>query len=220
MFLGIACSSAIAASQTEEKVPLLEKQKAMALYSPRPDYPYEARIRRMTGAGIAVLELNAAGLVTKATMAVSTGYSVLDKATLDNFRQWRFKPGAFKKVRIPIRYTMNYGHEYISYERTKESMDDVLAKYLGKGTLLKGPVPEYPKGDWTFKEGRGVYELHAAASGRVESVTILKSSGDATFDRVAQRTLAKWRLARGPLILELPLRFELTPESYRVQVAR
>jgi hypothetical protein len=45
---------------------------------------------------------------------------------------------------------------------------------------------------------------------------VLKTSGDAAFDDAAQKTLGKWRLSRGPLVLELPLRFVLTPSSYRV----
>lgn len=56
--------------------------------------------------------------------------------------------------------------------------------------------------------------------GRVPEVKILKSSGDLVFDREAVKTLDKWRLNRGPVVIELPLRFQLTPRSYSVDVGR
>ena len=100
-------------------------------------------------------------------------------------------------------------------------MDEALAKYLGKGTVLHAPIPEYPVyKEWDFKEGRGVYELHVDKSGKVEGVKILKSSGDEPFDHSAVKTLGKWRLSRGPLVIELPLRFVLTPQSYSVGIVR
>jgi hypothetical protein len=38
--------------------------------------------------------------------------------------------------------------------------------------------------------------------------------------RVAAKTLRKWRLRRGPLILELPLSFKLTPTKYTVDIPK
>lgn len=49
---------------------------------------------------------------------------------------------------------------------------------------------------------------------------VLQSSGDPIFDQAAAKALGKWQLNRGPLIVELPLSFVLTPRSYRVDVAR
>jgi TonB family protein len=62
--------------------------------------------------------------------------------------------------------------------------------------------------------------LHVDKSGRVDGVKILASSGDGTFDRVAVGTLRKWRLRRGPLTVELPLSFILTPTSFAVQIPK
>jgi outer membrane biosynthesis protein TonB len=45
------------------------------------------------------------------------------------------------------------------------------------------------------KQGKGAYELHAVKDGKVNEVRILKSSGDATFDRVAVETL-RWNSLR------------------------
>ncbi len=80
--------------------------KALATYAPRPQYPYEARSRRITGTGVCVVEVNAgSGSVTSTSMASSTGNPTLDSAALSAFRQWRFKPGSVSKVRIPITFS-------------------------------------------------------------------------------------------------------------------
>lgn len=85
--------------------------KALATYAPRPQYPYEARSRHITGSGVAVVEVGPSGSVTSASMASSLGNPILDNAALSAFRQWRFKPGSVSKVRIPITFTMT-GAQY------------------------------------------------------------------------------------------------------------
>src|SRR5207247_6771028 len=48
--------------------------KAVAIYAPKPEYPYEAKSRQVTGSGVAVLSVDtASGNVTDATMAQSIG---------------------------------------------------------------------------------------------------------------------------------------------------
>lgn len=154
-------------------------------------------------------------------MAQSTGSSLLDAAALEAFRRWRFAPGQIARVKTPITFSMLGGRPYTEYAVQSKSMDDVLAAFLGKGTVLKGPIPAYPRfSAWTNRHGKGVFELHAGKNGKVEQVRILKSSGDPTFNREAVKTLGKWRLRRGPIIVELPLSFQLTPTSYAVEVSR
>src|SRR4029434_10558327 len=81
--------------------------KAAALYAPKPEYPYEARSRHVTGSGGCVVDIDSSsGNVTSAAMASSTGNPILDNATVSAFRRWRFKPGAASKARIPITFTM------------------------------------------------------------------------------------------------------------------
>jgi TonB family protein len=194
--------------------------KALAIYAPRPQYPYEARARRQTGAGVASLVVDpSTGVVKNAEMARSTGHKILDNATLSAFRQWRFRPGLVAMVNIPITFTMG-GYVINQLQVTKNlNMDTVLAPFLGKGTVLHGPNPAYPRNAaWTDKQGKGTYELHVGKDGKVEDVRILKSSGDNTFDGVAVSTLRKWRLRKGPLIVELPLAFKLTPSRYDVWI--
>jgi TonB family protein len=82
--------------------------KAVAIYAPKPDYPYEARSRHQTGSGVCVLSVDvASGTVTDATMAQSIGSPILDNSTTSTFRRWKFRPGQVApKVKVPITYTM------------------------------------------------------------------------------------------------------------------
>jgi len=82
--------------------------KAVAIFAPKPDYPYEARSRHVTGSGVALLEVDtASGNVTSASMAQSIGSPILDNSTTSTFRRWRFQPGkCAPRVKVPITYTM------------------------------------------------------------------------------------------------------------------
>ena len=81
--------------------------KALALYAPKPGYPYEARRGNITGSGIAELTVNSeSGTVIDARMSQSTGSAVLDNATIETLRRWRFKPGVAENVEVPITYTL------------------------------------------------------------------------------------------------------------------
>ncbi|PYL87105.1 MAG: hypothetical protein DMF17_03945 [Verrucomicrobia bacterium] len=85
----------------------MSRAKALAIYAPRPQYPYEARSRRIMGSGVCVADVDpGSGNVTSATMATSIGNPILDNAAVSTFRQWRFRPGTVSKVRIPITFTM------------------------------------------------------------------------------------------------------------------
>jgi TonB family protein len=82
--------------------------KALSLYAPRPNYPYEARRGGVTGSGIAELTVNSAtGTVIDARMSQSTGSAILDRATVETLRTWRFKPGVADNVDVPITYTLS-----------------------------------------------------------------------------------------------------------------
>lgn len=81
--------------------------KALAVNSPRPEYPYEARSRHIMGSGVCVVSVDVStGAVTDASMAQSIGNPILDNSAVSAFRRWRFKPGTVSKVKIPITFTM------------------------------------------------------------------------------------------------------------------
>jgi len=83
----------------------LSVAQSMAITAPLPDYPYEAKRRNLTGSGTCVVSVDpATGTVTNATMFQSTGIPLLDKLTIQTFKNWRFKPGTVSEVRIPISY--------------------------------------------------------------------------------------------------------------------
>jgi len=85
----------------------ISSAKALATYAPRPQYPYEARSRKIMGSGVCVVTVDtASGSVTEATMAQSIGNPLLDNSAVTAFRQWRFRPGTVSKVKIPITFTM------------------------------------------------------------------------------------------------------------------
>jgi TonB family protein len=79
---------------------------AEAINAPVPVYPSEAKRQHITGDGVCIVTVDtASGKVTNATMEQSTGNAILDKSTIEAFRQWRFKPGTVSRVRVPITYT-------------------------------------------------------------------------------------------------------------------
>jgi len=85
----------------------MSRAKALAVNAPRPQYPYEARSRKITGSGICVVTVDpGSGSVTSAEMTQSIGSPILDGAALSAFRQWRFRPGTVSQVKIPITFTM------------------------------------------------------------------------------------------------------------------
>jgi len=187
-------------------------------------YPYWARVHHITGKGVAVMKVDTAtGKVTSCYMAISTGSAILDDAALTSFRTFRFKPGGAPAVKCPITFTMSpAGAEEVSgfYVRAKPT-DEALAPFLGKGTVEEGPMPAYPRSvPWSNKHGKGIYEIHVQKNGTVSEVKILQRSGDEVFDETAVFTLRQWHLHRGPLIIELPLVFNLTPNHYSVGVPK
>jgi TonB family protein len=96
----------------------IAKAKALAVYAPRPAYPYEARSKHLTGSGIVLLNVDpSSGNATSAQLLKSTGHKILDDSALEAFRQWRFKPGSVRKVGIPINFTMQGFRDYV---RTKD----------------------------------------------------------------------------------------------------
>jgi TonB family protein len=76
----------------------------------RPEYPYAAKRSGFHGRGILVGEVDfQTGAVTSVKMEKSTNSTILDQAALDAFRQWKFKPKALRRFRVPIVFTMGQG---------------------------------------------------------------------------------------------------------------
>jgi TonB family protein len=121
----IACSQGLVAAVSPEQMHALGAVAVKAVeYSPKPEYPREARAVHLTGAGIFIIVVHANdGRVAAVHVARSTGYKILDQAAVRAFSQWRFKPGALKSIAeaAPWRH-------------------DAIAKEIGKGDVpLKIP---------------------------------------------------------------------------------
>jgi protein TonB len=85
--------------------------RTFAMNAPRPEYPYEARRRNITGSGVVALMVDeATGAVIGAEMEQSIGSPILDQAALSALRRWRFKNGTPVRVRVPITFTMTGAH--------------------------------------------------------------------------------------------------------------
>ena len=83
----------------------LSAAKTVAISTPLPNYPYEARRSHVTGSGVCIMTVDTgSGNVTSAAMAKSTGNAILDKVTTDTFGKWRFKPGTISQIQVPITY--------------------------------------------------------------------------------------------------------------------
>jgi periplasmic protein TonB len=81
--------------------------RTLTLSAPRPDYPYEARRRNITGSGVVTLTVNeATGSVVAAEMEQTIGNPILDQSALGALRRWRFKIGTPSRVRVPITFTI------------------------------------------------------------------------------------------------------------------
>jgi TonB family protein len=73
----------------------------------KPEYPAAARAKDYHGSGIIRLVIDpTTGIVTSALVRRSTGYRVLDESAVNALRRWRWKPGTWKQVDIPVRFTV------------------------------------------------------------------------------------------------------------------
>jgi TonB family protein len=78
--------------------------------SSAPEYPYSERLHRHEGQGIVRLTLDLkTGLVTKAAMVKSTGFSALDQSAVRAFKRWTWKPGRWKEIYIPVNFRIGSG---------------------------------------------------------------------------------------------------------------
>ena len=177
---------------------------ALAIYAPRPAYPYAARDKRLTGSGIVLVNVDSStGTVVSAQMLKSTGYKVLDDSALEAFRQWRFKPGTVRKVRIPINFVMRGSPGYGEYLRA-------VGHSLWLQNATHWSLPEYPR-EARDKglTGKGVAMVKVdPRTGYVTSALMLKSTGQEILDNAALRTFRQWRFKpRTVTTLEIPVQF-------------
>jgi TonB family protein len=75
-----------------------------------PEYPYSEIARHHAGSGLFRVTLDLrTGSVVKVIVLKSTGFPALDNSAANAFRRWRWKPGKWKEIDLPITFTMAPG---------------------------------------------------------------------------------------------------------------
>jgi TonB family protein len=75
-----------------------------------PEYSPRDRLSRNQGSGLFRLKLDLrTGTVTNIAVIKAIGITTLDQSALAALRQWRWKPGKWKEVDIPITFGMSSG---------------------------------------------------------------------------------------------------------------
>jgi protein TonB len=72
-----------------------------------PQYSAEARLRHLQGTGFFRIVIDVkTGAVTQVVTLRSTGWAYLDAAAIAALRRWRWKPGTWKEVDVPVVFQM------------------------------------------------------------------------------------------------------------------
>jgi TonB family protein len=85
------------------------KKKPNFLSAPHPNYPLAARRLRMTGRGLFMLHFRPDGSCDKVVPIewIGAGGGILGRECVSTFLRWRCIPGAYKKIIIPISFTIS-----------------------------------------------------------------------------------------------------------------
>jgi TonB family protein len=72
-----------------------------------PVYPRRERAAYNQGTGMFRLQLDlSTGHVRKVVIVKSTGFPLLDKCAVMALRQWRWKPGRWREIELPVRFVI------------------------------------------------------------------------------------------------------------------
>ena len=108
--LCIAASAVFTASPLlaqRADVPLNEAGRRIMLAAPAPEYPAEARTKRISGAGLYDVQMRVkTGIVTRVAVLRSTGSKLLDDAAVRALKQWRARPNTVSHINVPVRFTL------------------------------------------------------------------------------------------------------------------
>jgi TonB family protein len=201
-----ASFSATDIRENESELPGISEEEAvrLAIFTPAPGYPNEARAKHMTGRGLIRLQVDKrTGYVTSAEILKSTGHQILDDEALKAFRAWRFKPGAVSAIKIPVTFRMSFPE----YVRSKGH-----SLWLQNATYWL--LPEYPhKARQRGITGKGVAMVKIdPQNGYVTSAWMQKSTGHSILDSAAILAFRQWRFKpRTVTTLEIPIQF--TPKG-------
>ena len=78
------------------------------LFAPKPGYPRIDLVQRNEGVAVIRLDVDIkTGTTTYVTLLKSSGSPTLDETALRSLAKWRWKPGTWKQVEIPVVFTTN-----------------------------------------------------------------------------------------------------------------
>ena len=85
------------------------EEKGRFLSAPHPHYPLAARRLRMTGRGLFMLHFRPDGSCDKVVPIewIGSGGGIIGRECVSTFLRWRCMPGAYHKITVPIRFTIN-----------------------------------------------------------------------------------------------------------------
>jgi TonB family protein len=83
-----------------------EELMRYATASPGAGYPEAAQKAQLSGSGLYELQINKGGVTIAVAVLKSSGKPVLDQAARSAFLKWRFKPGVFSRVRVPVSWSV------------------------------------------------------------------------------------------------------------------
>ena len=87
---------------------VLAPWKADAVFLPKPDYPYNERALHHEGVAIFRLDLDLkTGTVANVSMIQSSGFPKLDDVAFNTVKRWRWRPGRWKQIEVPVVFTMS-----------------------------------------------------------------------------------------------------------------
>jgi TonB family protein len=83
----------LGAAHADEQVAAYAEAVDDLIYAPKPEYPYDARLGYLEGAGKFKVEVDfETGKVKSVTITKSTSQKMLDDVVINTLRTWRLKP--------------------------------------------------------------------------------------------------------------------------------
>ena len=108
LVLCVSCAlSGIRAASTTEKTISATEAAKLLVYAPRPDYPATARQKELTGRAVVLVRVSTAGSVLSATLRHSSGWPILDDATVAAAKRLRFRGGKSFAYEQTVTYSKN-----------------------------------------------------------------------------------------------------------------
>lgn len=174
--------------------------KRYVLRAPHPVYPYEARKNWLEGSGIFELTVRPDGIVTDVATVRSTGHAMLDRTALQTLKTWQFRHlPEIAHIRVPIRFVMNRGGRSGTNTFGVGIRGETLSASQLNDAIVSAPRIHYPKLSRKVRsQGTGSFEIRIdPATGKVNEVVILKSTGARILDIECLRALRQWRFKPG-----------------------